>query len=120
MVELLIIASFLSFFLSGLVFLKKNKGRHDYLFASWLIFTGLHVLVVYLEHLNYQNDFSFSWIIGLSMSWVMVHPIWLFIYIVSFLRPKTRISNYFWHFIPLLAVNLLMISRQPFLYEGTL
>ena len=66
---LLIIASYLAFFFSVVILLKKNKHISDYYLSVWLL-----VLSVYMVMLSFEITFSFI---------SLLHCIFLFLYIKS-------------------------------------
>ena len=100
----------LSLFLSILVFFKKGKTYSDYLLAGWLIFTALHMTILYLLFYNAQNNYPFPNLIGIDISLVAVHPIWIFIYILSFIRPINKDLRILWHSMPIIVLNLVLVK----------
>lgn len=105
---LLLISAFLSLFLSGLVFLKKNKGYSNFLLGFWLLFTTCHLFLVYIQHYNSAHHYPYPWIIGADISLIVIHPIWIFIYILSYTRPKSKNCNLLWHLVPFLILNIIL------------
>ena len=93
-----------------LVFFKKGKTYSDYLLAGWLIFTALHMSMLYLLFYNAQNNYPFPNLIGIDISLVAVHPIWIFIYILSFIRTINKDFRIIWHILPLIVLNLVLVK----------
>ena len=86
---LLIIASYLAFFFSVVILLKKNKHRSDYYLSTWLL-----VLSVYMAMLCIEVTFSF---IGLA------HCIFLFLYIKSITSEAISNVKMMLYFLPCIA-----------------
>lgn len=107
---LLLLSTFLSLFLSGLVFLKKNKKYSDYLLGYWFLFTAFHMFLLYIQYYNAEHDFPYPALIGIDISLIVVHPIWIFIYILSYIRPNTRSFKILWHLLPVVVVNLVLLK----------
>lgn len=109
MTVLLLVSAFLSLFFSGLVFLKKNKAFPDYMLGSWFIFTAFHMVMLYIQMYNARNNYPFPGIIGTDIPLVAVHPIWIFLYIASFIHPKSRNYRVLWHLLPVVAMYLVLL-----------
>lgn len=109
MTVLLLVIAFLSLFFSSLVFLKKNKSFPDYLLGSWFIFMALHMVILYVQMYNAHNNYPYPEIIGMDISLVAVHPIWIFLYILAFIQPGKNRYSMLWHLIPLAVLNLVLL-----------
>jgi AraC-like DNA-binding protein len=107
---LLLISSFLSLFFSVFVFLKKKKTHPDFLLAYWLLFTAIHMFIVYAQYYNYEHNFPFPYLIGIDISLVAVHPIWIFLYIMSYIRPGRDKYRVWWHILPIIVLNLVLLK----------
>lgn len=110
--SLILICSFQALFLSVLVFLKRKKNHADNILAAWLLIIALHTLSEYLQSYNYDKGYPHPWLIGIDVTFSMLHPILVFLYILSFTRLTRRPRGYLGHFIPFLLVNLALI--KPF------
>jgi len=106
--SILLICAFQALFLALLVFLKKKKSHSDNLLAAWLLFIAIHILVEFLQLYNYQNDFPFPWLIGIDVSFSMLHPVLILLYILSYARISHNKWNYLWHFLPFVFINLVL------------
>jgi len=106
--SILLICAFQALFLSVLVLLKKKKSHSDNILAAWLLFIAVHILVEFLQFYNYQNDFPYPWLIGIDVSFSMLHPVLILFYILSYARITRNRLNYFWHFLPFVLINLLL------------
>lgn len=110
MTVLLLISAFLALFFSGLIFLKKNRNYSDYLLGFWFVFTAFHMGMLYFQMYNAKNNYPFPEIIGTDISLVAVHPIWIFIYILSFVQPQSNNFRLLWHLSPILILNLVLLN----------
>lgn len=105
----LIISAFLSLFFSILVFMKKGKTYSDYLLGSWFLFIMIHMLLVNGLFWNAFNDYPYPNLIGTEISLVAVHPIWLFLYVLSYTNPNVRNYKALLHLIPIVILNLVLL-----------
>lgn len=96
------IAIFLIFLL---VFKRKNKA--DWVLVCWLLTLTIHTGLYYLD--TSATIDSYSFLIGLSIPFPLLHGPFLYIYASLLLNPNTSISSYWKHFIPYLLVNLTLI-----------
>ena len=110
MTVLLLISASLALFFAGLIFLKKNKNYSDYLLGFWFVFTAFHMGMLYFQMYNAKNNYPIPEIIGTDISFVAVHPIWIFIYILSFVQPQSNNFRLLWHLIPILILNLVLLN----------
>ncbi len=110
MTVLLLISASLALFFTGLIFLKKNKNYSDYLLGFWFVFTAFHMGMLYFQMYNATNNYPFPGIIGTDISFVAVHPIWIFIYILSFVQPQSKNFRLLWHLLPILILNLVLLN----------
>ena len=98
---LLIIASYLAFFFSAVILLKKNKHTSDYYLSVWLL-----VLSVYMAMWSFEIALPF---INLS------HCIFLFLYIKSITSESLSNIKTMLYFLPCLA--FFPFSFYPNLFE---
>ena len=114
--SLLLICSFQALFLSVLVFFKKRKNYSDKILAAWLLIIAIHMLIEYLQFYNYDNGYPYPWLIGIDVTFSMLHPILVFIYILSYTRMASNRWSYLWHFLPFVLINLLL--AKPFFLQS--
>lgn len=107
---ILLISTFLSLFLACLVFLKKRKTYPDILLGLWLIFTTVHLLLLYVQIYNAEHEFPFPYLIGVDISLIVAHAIWIFIYIFSYVHPNSKPLRELWHILPLGLINLVLFE----------
>ena len=110
MTVLLLISASLALFFTGLIFLKKNINYSDYLLGFWFVFTAFHMGMLYFQMYNAKNNYPFPGIIGTDISFVAVHPIWIFIYILSYVQPPSKNFRLLWHLLPILILNLVLLN----------
>lgn len=110
MKTILLINASLSLFLSLLVFIRKKKTYSNYLLAIWLVFVAVHLVAVYLQWYNFEHNYPFPWLIGINISFIVIHPIWIFLYILSFVRPEGNRLGFMWHLIPVIILNLILLK----------
>jgi len=108
--SLLLICSFQALFLAMLVFFKKKKAQSDNILATWLLIIAVHIFVEFLQFYNYQNNFPVPWLIGIDVTFSMLHTILIFIYILSFTRITQNWRSYIWHFLPFLLINIILLK----------
>ncbi len=98
----------LSFFLSFLLFTKRNKTQADYILAAWLGITGIHMLSFYLlftgQHLDYPT------FIALGFSLPLVQGPFLYLYTRQQTSSIPFKAKELLHFLPLLLSYLLFIG----------
>lgn len=109
MTYLILISSCLAFFLAILVVFKKRRSYSDWLLFSWLIFIALHTGLEYFQLYNAEHGYPFPWVIGITFSFTAVHPILIFVYILSTIQPSSRNRRIFWHLLPVVLVNLALV-----------
>lgn len=107
---LLISSIVLAVFLSTLVFVKKQKSYSHFLLAGWFLFTAIHLSVLYLQTLNASKAYPYPWIIGPDLSMILIHAIWIFIYLLSYIRPDQKKTIVLWHLLPILGINLVLVK----------
>jgi AraC-like DNA-binding protein len=94
-----IIGIAISFFLSVLLLLKKNKSTADKILAGWLSFIGLHLFLFYSFLTG--KIYSWPWLLGIHFPFPLLHGPALYIYAAA-LTGNLNASNkkYLLHFIP--------------------
>ncbi|MFC2115368.1 helix-turn-helix domain-containing protein [Bacteroidota bacterium] len=110
MTYLILISSFLALFLSILVLFKKRRSYSDNLLFAWLLFIALHTVLEYLQLYNSEQNYPFPRLIGVTFSFPAIHPILIFLYILSYIRPGTRNSKVLWHIVPVIVLNIVFIK----------
>jgi len=110
---ILVIGGFQSFFLTALLFRKKEKALHDFIIGAWLVFLGLYILVFALSPEGFF--LHHPWLIGFYISLLLFIGPFLYLYIkaltVDGFKPDLKILV---HTIPFLVFALyLMIFFSP-------
>ena len=106
--SLLLICSFQALFLSSLVFMKKKRAQSDKILAFWLLIIAIHIFLEFLQHYNFQHDFPYPWLIGLDVSFTVLHASLIYLYILSYSRIWRKKTAFFIHLLPFFAINLLL------------
>lgn len=104
----LIIGVVISFFLSGLLLLKKHKSRADKILLAWLLFMALHQLMMYLQISG--TLYKHPHLLGISFPFPVLQGLMLFVYVseITGSRFKQR-GHIFLHLIPALSLVLFAI-----------
>ena len=110
MTYLILLSSFLAFFLSILVLFKKKRSYSDNLLFVWLLFIALHTALEYFQLFNSGHNYPFPWLIGITFSFPAIHPIIIFLYILSYIRPGYGNSGALWHLVPVVIINLVLLK----------
>lgn len=110
MTSILLISAFLALFLAALVFFLKRKTFSDYLLASWLIFIAIHMVIEYMQFYNYEHDYPWPWLISINFSFPAFHPVFIFLYILSYVRPDRKHFKLLYHAGPLIVLNLILLK----------
>lgn len=110
MTSILLISAFLALFLAALVFFLKRKTFGDYLLATWLIFIAIHMVIEYLQFYNYDHDYPWPWLISINFSFAAFHPVFIFLYILSYVRPERKHFKLLFHALPILVINLILLN----------
>ena len=115
--SLLLICTFQALFLALLIFFKKKRVLSDMILATWLLVIALHIFLEFLQLYNFQHDFPYPWLIGLDVSFTVLHAALIYVYILSYSRMAGKWWNYRLHLLPFLLVNILLFvfyySRSP-------
>jgi AraC-like DNA-binding protein len=98
----------MSFFMCLLLLNKRQKHVSDYLLLCWLGLIGLHLLAFYLF---WQGEIaSYSWLMGLSQPFPLLHGPLLFLYILSLVTPAFRLNRrHLWHAVPAILMYGFML-----------
>lgn len=90
-----------AFFLSFLVFTKKNKSTADYVLGAWMAFIGLHLLDFYFHSTGLA--FQYPHLLGLGVSFPMLEGPFMFVYILVMINKTGRLKPaYLLHALPFL------------------
>ena len=106
--SLLLICSFQALFLSSLVFMKKKRAQSDKILAFWLLIIAIHIFLEFLQLYNFQHDFPYPWLIGLDVSFTVLHASLIYLYILSYSRIGKKKAAFFIHLLPFFVINLLL------------
>ena len=106
--SLLLICSCQALFLSSLVFMKKKRAQSDKILAFWLLIIAIHIFLEFLQRYNFQHDFPYPWLIGLDVSFTVLHVSLIYLYILSYSRIGRTKAVFFIHLMPFIVLNLLL------------
>jgi len=98
----------LALFLSGLIFSKRQKSYPQYLLGTWFIFVAIHLSILYLQTINFKLGYPWPWVIGMDLSFLVLHSIWIFLYILSVVRPDQKKLLTLWHLVPFIGINIIL------------
>ena len=105
---LLLCSTVLALFLSGLIFSKRQKSYPQYLLGTWFIIVAIHLSILYLQTINFKLGYPWPWVIGIDLSFLILHSTWMFLYILSFVRPGQKKLLNLWHLIPFVGINIIL------------
>lgn len=92
-----------------LLLIVKSKNKHDWILLIWLSFIVIHQTLFYLNHSGKIAEYSF--LIGVSIPFPLLHGPFLFIYIRNLIDPQNLRKIPDWiHFLPFLVVNFFLIN----------
>jgi len=106
--SLLLICSCQALFLSSLVFMKKKRAQSDTILAFWLLIIAIHIFLEFLQRYNFQHNFPYPWLIGLDVSFTVLHASLIYLYILSYSRIGRKKALFFIHLLPFFVINLLL------------
>jgi len=117
---ILVIGSFQAFFLTALVFRKKEKASHDLIIGAWLIFLGLYISAFALSPAGFFT--RHPWLIGFYISLLLLVGPFLFWYVKSLtIHGFEPYRDILWHLLPFLLFTLyLNIFFAPGEYFGNI
>ncbi|HQQ93245.1 MAG TPA: helix-turn-helix domain-containing protein [Bacteroidia bacterium] len=99
---------FIAFFLSLLLWGKKNKSLADKVLAAWLTVVGLHLLQFFIYISGRLYDFP--WLLGVGFPFPLLHGPFLLLYVCSLSGQITKIGlKALTHFVPAGAEYLYLI-----------
>jgi AraC-like DNA-binding protein len=105
---LLLCSTVLALFLSGLIFSKRQKSYPQYLLGTWFIIVAIHLSILYLQTINFKLGYPWPWVIGIDLSFLILHSTWMFLYILSFVRPGQKKLLNLWHLVPFVGINIIL------------
>jgi AraC-like DNA-binding protein len=112
---LYIIGIFLAFFISLLLFTKKNKSLSDKILALFILFSGVHLLNFYLYINSYWEVYPH--LVGVCAPIPLVYGPLLYLYVYANLEPSKQLSaKHYFHFAPIVLAYLYM---SPFIFLYT-
>ncbi|MGI9531217.1 helix-turn-helix domain-containing protein [Lutimonas sp.] len=106
----LIIGVVISFFLSGLLFLKKHKSRADKILLVWLLFMAIHQLMMYLQISGVL--FKYPHLLGISFPFPVLQGLMLFVYVSEITGNRFKHRGYI--LLHLLPAFSLVALAMPF------
>src|SRR5210317_1690375 len=101
--SLLLICSFQALFLSSLVFMKKKRAQSDKILAFWLLIIAVHIFLEFLQRYNFQHEFPYPWLIGLDVSFTVLHASLIYLYILSYSRISRKRAVFLIHLLPFIV-----------------
>lgn len=102
------IGGVLAFFLSIILFSKKNKSLSDKLLAVWLCVIALHLFSYLIYSQGYWE--TYPHLIGITVPFPLLHGPFLYLYVLYSLRDQKHLSKLdYLHFLPAVLVYLYMM-----------
>lgn len=115
MVIVLNIGIILSFFLSLLLFSKRNKSLSDNILSLWLMVIGLHLTSYFLYYQGYWEKYPH--LIGITVPFPFLYGPLLYLYILYSIKSSSHLRKIdFLHFTPFILSYLYMFPFY-FLYS---
>lgn len=97
-----------AFFLSILIFTKKNKSTGDYVLGAWMAFMGLHLLDSYFHSSGLA--FKYPHLLGLGANFPILQGPFMFVYVLVMIDKTGRFKfSYLFHGLPFLVITLYYI-----------
>ena len=116
MVAVLNIGIILSFFLSLLLFSKRNKSLTDNILSLWLVVIGIHLTSSFLYHQGYWEEYPH--LIGITASFPLLYGPFLYLYVLYSIKSRHRLRKIdILHFAPVLLSYIYMFPFY-FLYSA--
>ncbi|MCK5209493.1 MAG: helix-turn-helix transcriptional regulator, partial [Cyclobacteriaceae bacterium] len=102
------IIGFVQAFFIGIILLnKKNKSLSDKILAIWIFVIGLHLLLFYLDYIDYYQNLPH--ILGLVVPLPLVQGPLLLLYVISLIKEDQTFNRFLLiHFIPALSFYLFL------------
>lgn len=115
MVPVLNIGIILSFFLSLLLFSKRNKSLTDNILSLWLTVIGMHLTGYFLHYQGYWEEYPH--LIGITVPFPFLYGPLLYIFVLYSIKSSSRLRKIdFLHFAPFLLSYAYML---PFYFFYT-
>ncbi len=102
------------FFLSFLIFTKKNKSTGDYVLGTWMAFLGLHLLDFYF----YSTGFVWKHphLLGIGYNFPILQGSFMFVYILVMTNRSDRLKPaYLLHGLPFILLTIYFLFDYYFL-----
>ncbi len=97
-----------AFFIEIILLNKKKKSLPDKILAIWICCIGLHLLLYYLNYIEYYHQYPH--ILGIAAPLPFVHGPLLLIYVTSLISKEQKFNSLLLlHFIPALSYYIFMI-----------
>ena len=107
------IGIFMSFFLSMLVLVKKNKVVHDFILVSWLILNCFNLFFFYYNFSKTSTEVSYLEITGALLPYITAPT--LYMDVCALVKPAPfRFMRYLYHAIPFIVMWVSMIYYFDF------
>jgi AraC-like DNA-binding protein len=103
-----------AFFLSLLIFSKKNKSKGDYVLGAWMAFFGLHLLDSYF----YTTGLTFKYphLLGLGVNFPILQGPFMFVYVLVMINKTGRFKPSYWlHGLPFALLTIYLLFDFYFL-----
>ena len=97
-----------AFFICIILLNKKNKSLADKILVIWIFILGLHLLLFYLEFIDYYKVLPH--LLGLVVPLPLVHGPFLLFYVASLINEKQKFNKLLlFHFTPAVVYYLLLL-----------
>ncbi len=110
---ILIIGSYQTLILAGIMLTKKHRTRSDIFLAAMFFIYGITLFLGYMEIYNRTYDYPYPFLINTSAPLILLHGPALWFYIKSLTAQCFRFkAKYLLHFVPFLLVLLILIVNN--------
>ncbi len=114
MVVIFLIGTVQAFFLSILIFTKKNKETGDYVLGSWMVFIGLHLLDTYFHSTGLA--WKYPQLLFIGGFFPMLEGPFMFVYVLVLINKSNRFKPVYWlHGLPFLLITIYLLFDFYFL-----
>ena len=99
-----------AFFIDIILLNKKKKSISDKVLIIWMFILGLHLLLFYLDYINYYQEFPH--LLGLVEPLPLVQGPFLLMYVISLIMEDQKFKKLLLvHFIPALSFYILLFPK---------
>lgn len=115
---LFLFSASLTLILGLLSFAKKQGARSNVWLGMWLVITSIEIITFYVDHKGLYE--AYPYLLGVKYLFPFIHPPLLYLYIRSLTGFRITGIKVLFHFAPLLAFGLNLISLFAANYEQKL